>query len=134
MIYHCIKLNIKTKVTRSPEISRQQVQKLRSQFFIFLDIDSHCPYRSTILGNHPEITLMARGQGSREGVTCFPDTEGIRRWIMEIHWITQMLLQHVLWLKLEGTFLCPPTHPPLLLPDWSFANFYAGAHIQLCNT
>ena len=31
------------KATRSPEISRQQVQKLAPQFFS-LYIDSHCPY------------------------------------------------------------------------------------------
>ena len=38
--------NMSNKATRSPEISRQQVQKLTPQFFIFfiLDIDSHCPY------------------------------------------------------------------------------------------
>ena len=34
------------KATRSPEISREQVQKLTPQFLLYiyiLDIDSHCP-------------------------------------------------------------------------------------------
>ena len=39
---------ILNKATRSPEISRGQVQKLTPQFllyqYIILDIDSHCPY------------------------------------------------------------------------------------------
>ena len=39
--------NILTRQLVSPEISRQQVQKLTPQFVFFiyiLDIDSHCPY------------------------------------------------------------------------------------------
>ena len=34
------------KATRSPEISREQVQKLNTTIFVIyiLDIDSHCPY------------------------------------------------------------------------------------------
>ena len=39
--------NKENKATRSPEISREQVQKLTPQFLLYiyiLDIDSHCPY------------------------------------------------------------------------------------------
>ena len=48
-VFHTIKLDtcIKNKATRSPEISREQVQKLTPQFLLYiyiLDIDSHCPY------------------------------------------------------------------------------------------
>ena len=44
IIFYKGKIN---KATRSPEISREQVQKLTPQFLLYiyiLDIDSHCPY------------------------------------------------------------------------------------------
>ena len=50
---------MENKATRSPDISRKQVQKLTPQFLLYiyiLDIDSHCPY---LLSGEPTFQLTS---------------------------------------------------------------------------